>query len=198
MAVISEQTPARSFSIHSLYRPLKDACKMFEREAAAKGCDILEPRPVGSRFPDVEMSLFDLTLAFKNLIHNAIKYSFHPPRHLEGNRYIRIIGRWADADHHRYSVSIENYGVGIPQEEIDNGAIFIPYYRGVKASDRRRTGAGLGLAHARQIIENLHNGTIAVTSKHIAGEAYLTTFTATVPVYQPVQVESPSGSKDHA
>ena len=116
---------------------------------------------------------------------------------MEGNRYIRIIGRWADADHQSYNVSIENYGVGIPQEEIDNGAIFAPYYRGVKASDRRRTGAGLGLAHARQIIEDLHNGAITVTSKYVAGEAYLTTFTVTVPVYQPPRAESPSGSKSY-
>ncbi len=195
MTVLSERTPTRLFSIHNLYRPLKDACKMFEREAAAKGCDILEPKPIGSRFPDIEMSLFDLTLAFKNLVHNAVKYSFRPPRQLEGSRYIRIIGRWTDVEHHCYSVSIENYGVGIPQDEIDSGAIFLPYYRGAKASDRRRTGAGLGLAHVRQIVEDLHHGSIHVTSKPVAGEAHLTTFTVILPVQQASRIDEPSSGE---
>jgi signal transduction histidine kinase len=184
MTVLAERSPTRSFAVHNLARPLKDACRMFTREAAAKGCDILEPRAVESRFPDIEMSLFDLTIAFKNLVHNAVKYSFQPPRQWEGNRYIRVIGRWADEQQQLYSVSIENYGVGIPQCEIDSGAIFLPHYRGVKASDRGRTGAGLGLAHARQIVEDLHHGAINVTSKKVTGEAYLTTFTVILPVRQ--------------
>jgi signal transduction histidine kinase len=135
------------------------------------------------------MSLFDLTLAFKNLVHNAVKYSFRPPRQWEGNRYIRVIGRWADEQQQLYSVSVENYGVGIPQCEIDSGAIFLPHYRGAKASDRGRTGAGLGLAHARQIVEDLHHGAIQVTSKLVTGEAYLTTFTVILPVKQAMRLD---------
>ena len=185
MSVLSGQSPERAFTLHSLYRPLKEACQMFESEAAAKGCNILDPHAVASRFPDVEMSLFDLTLAFKNLIHNAIKYSFKPPQKYEGHRYVRITGRWADPDQQHYSISIENYGVGIPQAEIDSRAIFRPYYRGAKASDRRRTGAGLGLSHVQQIIEELHHGSITVTSKPMYGDAHLTTFTVTLPVRQP-------------
>jgi signal transduction histidine kinase len=196
MAVLAEQTPARSFSMHSLYRPLKEACEMFSSEAALKGCDILEPKPIGSRFPEIEMSLFDLTLAFKNLIHNAIKYSFNPPRAYEGNRYIRILGHWAEEQQQAYSISIENYGVGIPQAEIDGRAIFAPYYRGVKASDRCRTGAGLGLAHVRQVIEDLHHGTISVTSKPLFGEAYLTTFVVTLPVRQSTKIDSWSAQEN--
>ncbi len=185
MTMFSEQTPVRTFSIHSIYRPLKDACRMFEGEAVAKGCDILEPQSIDSRFPDVEMSLFDLTLAFKNLIHNAIKYSFHPPRGQEKNRYVRIVGGWTDDEHAHYSIGIQNYGVGVLQKEISDRSIFEPYYRGAKASDRRRTGAGLGLAHARRVIEDLHHGSIRVTSKPMFGDAHLTTFIVTLPVRQP-------------
>ncbi|HZY43637.1 MAG TPA: GAF domain-containing protein, partial [Anaerolineae bacterium] len=187
MTVLSGQAPERALTIHSLYRPLKEACQMFESEAAAKGCDILDPRAIGSRFPDIEMSLFDLTIAFKNLIHNAIKYSFKPPQKYAGQRYVRITGQWADPDRQAYAINIENYGVGIPPEEIDSRLIFRPYYRGAKASDRRRTGAGLGLAQVRQIIEEMHHGSIGVTSKPVVGEAHLTTFTVTLPVRQPKQ-----------
>ncbi len=193
MTMFSEQTPVRALSIHSLYRPLKDACRMFESEAAAKGCDILEPQSIDSRFPDIEMSLFDLTLAFKNLLHNAVKYSFRPPRSQEKNRYVRIVGGWADDAHTRYSIGIQNYGVGVLQKEIDDRSIFEPYYRGTKASDRRRTGAGLGLAHARHIIEDLHHGAIHVTSKPMFGDAHLTTFIVTLPVRQPGSAQSVSG-----
>ena len=156
---------------------------MFESEAIAKGCEIIEPQSIDSRFPEIEMSLFDLTLAFKNLIHNAVKYSFRPPQGHEGRRFIRVLGSWADDTH--YSVAIQNYGVGMTPEEIASGSIFAPHYRGAKASDRRRTGAGLGLSHARQIIEGLHHGTIRVTSKPLQGEAHLTTFIVTLPVTQP-------------
>ena len=127
------------------------------------------------------------SLAFKNLIHNAIKYSFKPPQKYAGQRYVRITGQWADPDRQAYTINIENYGVGIPQEEIDSRLIFRPYYRGAKASDRRRTGAGLGLAHVRQIIEEMHHGSISVTSKPVVGEAHLTTFSVTLPVRQPMQ-----------
>jgi len=183
MAVLADQSPARLFSLHSIFRPLRDACDMFESEAIAKGCEILEPQSIDSRFPEIEMSLFDLTLAFKNLIHNAVKYSFRPPQGHEGRRFIRVLGSWADDTH--YSVAIQNYGVGMTPEEIASGSIFAPHYRGAKASDRRRTGAGLGLSHARQIIEGLHHGTIRVTSKPLQGEAHLTTFIVTLPVTQP-------------
>jgi signal transduction histidine kinase len=186
MAVLTKHTPAREFSVHSLYRPLKAACKMFASEAAAKGCNILEPQPIHSHFPKIEMSVFDLELAFKNLIHNAVKYSFQASHSQnDASRYVRILGRWADENQSFYRIFIQNYGIGISVEEIEQRLIFQPYYRGKSASDRRRTGSGLGLAHARQIIENLHHGRITATSKHLSGTAYLTTFVVTLPVTQP-------------
>lgn len=187
MAVISGQIPAREFTIHSIYRPLMEAIELFESEAREKGCDIHPPRSGGAGFPDIEMSLSDLTLAFKNIVHNAVKYSFNPPQGQDMRRYVRITGRWADVRHSHYSVSVENYGVGINEEEVEKELIFKPHYRGTKASDRRRTGAGLGLAHARQIVEELHHGTIAVTSQRLPGEGdpHLTTVTVTLPVKRP-------------
>lgn len=183
LAVLPGSTAPREFTVHSIYRPLIQAVELFESEAQHAGCDILPPRALGPgpRFPDMEMSLFDMTLAFQNLVHNAVKYSFLPPKGQEGSRYIRIEGRWADGQH--YSISIQNYGVGITKEEIENRLIFA-HYRGEMATDRQRTGAGLGLVYVRQVIEDMHNGSLGVTSERASDDGYLTTFTVTLPIRQ--------------
>lgn len=184
LAVLTEKNIRPTFAEHSIYRPLKEACEMFESEASQKGCDISGPKPIGEGFPKIEMSLADLTIAFKNLIHNAIKYSFSPPARFETHRYVKIWGQW-DNDRRYYNISIQNYGVGIENDEIKKGLIFKPYYRGVRASDRHRTGAGFGLAYARQVIEDLHQGSISVTSvPQQAANAFLTTFVVRLPVKQ--------------
>jgi len=190
LSVLSGRNPERKFSIHSLYRPVKEATEMFQSEAAAKGCDILEPQASGPGFPDIEMSLFDLTMAFANIIHNAVKYSYSSWGGRDRSRYIRISGEWKGSSH--YSVSVQNYGVEIPQAEIENGWIFKRFHRGRKASDRGRTGSGFGLAHAQQIIEKMHNGVLKVESKPIAGDAHLVTVTVTLPLKQPRQVRDPN------
>jgi signal transduction histidine kinase len=181
MSVLSEENPVRHFSDHSIYRPIKEACELFESEAAQKGCDILDPRARDGSFPKIEMSLFDLSIAFKNIVHNAVKYSFRPPKDLDKHRTIKI---WGEVDRDRpgyYSIYVQNYGVEIAQSEIENRTIFKPYIRGEKASDKRRIGAGFGLAHALMVIEDLHRGFIDVKSIHQGGDAFLTTFKISLP-----------------
>ncbi|RPI95725.1 MAG: sensor histidine kinase, partial [Chloroflexi bacterium] len=185
MAVLSEQSPKRKFSEHSIYRPVKEACELFASEAASKGCDILGPSAREGSFPPMEMSLFDLTIAFKNIIHNAVKYSFTPPANMSTHRTIKVWGEWDRSRKAYYVIHVQNYGVGITPEEIEKRLIFDRYYRGDKASDRRRTGSGLGLAHARLVIEELHHGEINVTSEPQGGDAYLTQFSVRLPIKQP-------------
>ncbi|MGA9349207.1 MAG: ATP-binding protein [Anaerolineae bacterium] len=186
IAVLSERKkPKVQFTSHSIYRPISEACEMFEGEAAAKGCNIIGPRSVGSQFPVMEMSLFDLTLAFKNLIHNAVKYSFYPPKAMESERFIKVTGRWLRGEEgQRYAVEITNYGVGIKPEEIEKGLIFEPFYRGEWASIRHRTGSGLGLTLAKRVIEDMHGGQIQVQSLPMPGTAYLNVFTIILPISQ--------------
>ena len=145
MMSLSGETPQRQFSQHSIYGPLKEACEMFASEAKAKGCDIVGPMavPHGSSFPDIEMSRFDLVNAFKNILHNAIKYSYHSIKPRKRTYKIVVKGFWANREETEYSVSVQNYGIGLAPEEIDQGLVFDPYYRGKQASERQRTGAGL-------------------------------------------------------
>lgn len=185
MSVLSDQNPVRQFSEHSIYRPLIEACELFKSEALHKGTDIVGPVARDGGFPKIEMSLFDLTIALKNIIHNAVKYSFKPPENLSSHRTIKV---WGQHDKERegfYSVFVQNYGVEITQAEIETRLIFKPYMRGEKASDKRRVGAGFGLAHARMVIDDLHKGFIDVTSVHQRGDAFLTTFKISLPIKHP-------------
>lgn len=183
MGVLSENKSKRTYEFVDLSVLLEDARELFMVEAAQKGCDILKPKAIGTEvFPEIEMSRFDLGIALKNIIHNAVKYSFHAARPNEKHRYVNIWGLWADSSHQVYKINIQNYGVGISPEEIEKRLIFYAYYRGEKANDRRRTGAGFGLAYARQVIEDMHNGKIEVSSiPSETGEGYLTTFTVYLP-----------------
>ncbi len=191
LRVLSTGPQANIFSLHKIYRPVKEAIEMFRDEANQKGIEI---KPFvaldGLPFPDIEMNLPGLTMAFKNLVQNAVKYSFRTPPEREKPRYIKIEGEYADEEQTRYAVSIQNYGVGITPEEIEKGLIFQPFYRGMNASILRRTGAGLGLSYVAEIVEKLHHGEVHVTSSPVtsaSNRAFLTTFKVTLPLLQPVE-----------
>ena len=58
------------------------------------------------------------------------------------------------------TITVQDFGTGIPQEELDN--LFERYYRGTNTTSNS-SGTGLGLAITKQLVE-LHGGTITVSS----------------------------------
>ena len=106
-----------------------------------------------------------LTLAFSNLVENAIKYN--------------VAGGWVqvslDADHKYFYVKVSDSGIGIPEELQEK--IFERLYRVDKARSRETGGTGLGLAITKNIIL-MHDGAIKVKSKEDEG----TTFTVRIPL----------------
>ena len=90
-------------------------------------------------------------------------------------RFIRIAGIRSGA---YYGIAIENYGIGILQDEL--AKIFERGYRGKLARQERRTGSGLGLGIVKQIVE-AHGGWIHVVSRN-QGSAWLTCFKVYLPV----------------
>ena len=106
-----------------------------------------------------------LNLAFTNLIENAIKY----------NRQGGSVHVTLDCDHRFFTVTIQDTGIGIPEEEKEH--IFERFYRVDKSHSREIGGTGLGLSIARNIII-MHRGTVSVDS--VPGEGSV--FTVKVPM----------------
>jgi two-component system sensor histidine kinase SenX3 len=105
-----------------------------------------------------------LTMAFKNLVSNAVQYSGTDARITVdvGQRKGFI------------EVSITDQGIGMSEEEL--GRIFERFYRTDDARSRLTGGTGLGLSMVKHIISN-HGGDIRVKSKQGEGS----TFTVRLP-----------------
>ncbi|MCC6447889.1 MAG: HAMP domain-containing histidine kinase [Chitinophagaceae bacterium] len=105
----------------------------------------------------------ELYTAFSNLIHNAVKYSW---KKTDNER------AWVDIeinhDVENITITIENWGVPIRKKELETGSVFRFGWRGASSEDRDRKGTGVGLWHAKKIIE-YWNGSLQVQSNPISG-----------------------------
>jgi len=117
-------------------------------------------RPVTAEVDEVK-----LTLAFSNLIENAVKYNVE-------NGWVHVS---LNADHKFFYVKVADSGIGIPEESLEN--IYERFYRVDKSHSREIGGTGLGLAITRSAILK-HRGSIKVYSKEGEG----TTFTVRIPL----------------
>jgi len=108
-----------------------------------------------------------LARVFDNVLKNAVNYS------VNGG----AVGLRAFRQGREIVISVSNEGLEIPQKELSN--IFRKFYRLDAARSTRTGGAGLGLAIAKEIVEN-HGGTIRAES---TGKR--TTFTIILPARQP-------------
>ncbi|BCK00448.1 HAMP domain-containing sensor histidine kinase [Anaerocolumna chitinilytica] len=117
-------------------------------------------RPVIAEIDEVKLSL-----AFSNLIENAIKYNVE-------DGWVRVS---LNADHKYFYVKVSDSGIGIPEEAQDS--IFDRFYRVDKARSRGTGGTGLGLAITKNAV-HMHKGAIKVYSKENEG----TTFTVRIPI----------------
>lgn len=100
-----------------------------------------------------------ITLAFTNLIENAIKYN-NP----EG--WVRVS---LNADHQYMYLKVEDNGMGIPEADLDH--IFERFYRVDKSHSREIGGTGLGLAITRSSIL-MHKGAVKVFSTEGEGTIF--------------------------
>ena len=106
-----------------------------------------------------------MTLAFTNLVENAIKYN-------QPGGFVHVT---LNADHKYFYVKVADSGIGIPQE--DQSHIFERFYRVDKSHSREVGGTGLGLAITRSAVI-MHRGSIKVYSSEGDG----TTFTVRTPL----------------
>lgn len=119
-------------------------------------------RPVTAEIDEVK-----LTLAFTNLIENAIKYNDN-----ETGGYVHVS---LNADHQYFYLKVEDNGIGIPEESLEH--IYERFYRVDKSHSREIGGTGLGLAITRSSIL-MHRG--AIKAHSVVGEG--TTFDVRIPL----------------
>jgi signal transduction histidine kinase len=118
-----------------------------------------------------------ISLAFNNLVENAIKYNVD-------NGWVKVT---LDADHKAFQVKVEDSGIGIPEEFQEH--IFERFYRVDKARSRETGGTGLGLSITKSVIM-MHKGTIKVESREGEG----TVFLVRIPLnYVPGGIKKPGG-----
>ncbi len=118
-----------------------------------------------NRSVSAEIDVTRLSLAFSNLVENAIKYNHE-------NGWVRVS---LDADHKFFYVKVSDSGMGIPEEALDY--IFERFYRVDKSHSREIGGTGLGLAITRSAVV-AHRGAIRVQSTVEEG----TVFTVRIPL----------------
>ncbi len=106
-----------------------------------------------------------LTQALSNRIANASKYNSH-----EGSDHDSL-----DADYQNFFVTVEDNGIGIPEES--QSRIFERFYRVDPSHSSEIDGTGLGLAITKNAVI-LHRGTIRVQSVPQDG----TVFTVRIPL----------------
>jgi len=114
-----------------------------------------EVRPV-----QIDADEIKLAMAISNIVENGIKYT---PR----GGTVKVI---VDSDHQNAFITIQDTGIGIPEEEQDN--IFNRFYRVDKTRDRDTGGSGLGLAISRSTVL-LHDGSIRITSTPEEGSVFV-------------------------
>ena len=105
-----------------------------------------------------------------NLLTNAVKYIEFDGKTVPNNIKVSIL-----TIDDRVAVQVEDNGRGIAQKDLDH--LFERFYRVDNSGSRDVGGSGIGLAIAKEIAD-MHDGSIAVTSKLGTGS----TFTFVMPV----------------
>ncbi len=147
-----------SFDLHELIRDLEN---MFRVRTNAKG---LRFQIIG--LDDIPRYVLadegKLRQVLINLLGNAVKFTEH------GGVVTRFEGRERGEDSVVLSISIEDTGVGIAEEEQD---LLFRYFEQTSSGKMSKSGTGLGLAISRDYIR-LMGGDISVVSHPGAGSTF--------------------------
>ncbi len=147
--------------VHDL---LRGSFESMSKNAQTKGVtlELKIPPELGSARLDKDL----FRIAIDNLLSNAIKYSDTGGRVTLGAEYL---------ENQRMRIVVKDQGIGISAQDRDK--VFDKYYRSGSEQVSSRSGHGLGLYLARQIIE-MHHGTIQVSSEPGKGTTFTVEFEA--------------------
>ena len=100
----------------------------------------------------IKIDKYRISLAIKNLIDNALKYT---------EQKVSLIELIITEDQNNVYFTVKDFGIGMHKEQIKK--IIKPLYRGRTAKEKSKSGFGLGLAITKKIIE-AHEGQLKITS----------------------------------
>jgi len=155
-----EEKSTRENEVCSIIEILEKVVKRFEIPAQEKKIELQWVEDEVSKKATVLATPDGLDRIFNNLISNAIKYT---PS--EGKVKIGIKTGENDV-----VVSIEDTGIGIPEEAIPQ--LFSEFYRAPNAKKIENKGTGLGLAIVKDTVK-LFGGAVSVDSKLGSGSRFI-------------------------
>lgn len=161
----SAPTPTAEVDLAEL---VTQCCRLKTGDATRNGVTIRPP--AASSGIRVRGDASWLRQAMLNLLQNAVKYSW-------AAKEVRVdLQAFSD----RIELKVENFGIGIPEENLRR--IFDPYFRS-RFGDLKgvRPGAGIGLAVVRHAIEVIHGGKVEALSGPLLADPTLAAGTANVP-----------------
>ena len=139
---------------------VKQTLEVAGPQAKSRNLQIVEKlAPV---FGQVEADRDMLSQAVMNLLSNAIKYT------PEGGRI--TITTSLDEARNVACLAVEDTGVGISPE--DQKRVFEKFYR-VRKNSQMAKGTGLGLSLVKHIVEDVHGGSISLTSEVGKGSTFV-------------------------
>lgn len=145
-------------------------CKELLIDMAERASIDIHIDPDVERWQAVHLDAEMFTLVVMNLLQNGIKYSFP-------NTRIRI-GGWQDDVGASTSITFENEGIHIHDEERDR--IFDRYFRSKDAIGMDPAGSGIGLALVKEFVDH-YGGRIDVRSTEVGFGKYLNVFSLFLP-----------------
>lgn len=140
---------------------VKDVLNMYRYHIEQNGFEIETDISTNGR--SIQADRDAVTLAFVNLLDNAIKYS-------KGDKRIRIQVEQHLKD---VSLSVQDFGIGILEQE--QKKIFEKFYRVGSSLVHNTKGSGLGLSLVQHIMD-VHHGRVSVTSRPGRGSIFVLAF----------------------
>ncbi len=147
------------FQKADLIQLINETLKKFEALAKKDNIKLIFSSPPS--LPEIVIDPFRIKLVLEILIDNAIKYNVK-----NGEVRIRVD---LVKDKPFVIVSVEDTGIGIPEEELPY--LFQKFFRSKVAMKEKTSGLGLGLYLAKKIIER-HGGKIWVKSVYQRGSTF--------------------------
>lgn len=124
------------------YRFAQSTIKHFQAQADEKNIELQLTLPIESdTVASVQGSLNHLSIVFRNLLDNALKYT---PENGQITWTVKLNGDWIMS-------TISDTGQGIDAEHVDH--LFDRFFRGDKARSRKIQGIGLGLSLVKAIAD---------------------------------------------